>query len=266
MASFMVLLPALHKTSPGCYNQNTQQAHALAQHNSLTLHLQASHDQLRLAAAGCGNHCVTQLVPTCHKLTALAAACSSPNSPIVENNPGTHGTGQVADDTQQAFWLQGSAFASFSASYFWSKQPESVHTLPEAKTNCGGAHLWPKSNADTVVRCLLELPTTGGSESERANTAKEVKCWRCGLCNDKTGTGCPSELGAWYCDVYAINADGCGFDRAKGWGMQMARMVVSPQFEAQVVKFEVCSDPGCFDQAYEAEKLAKALPCSRKSC
>lgn len=66
--------------------------------------------------------------------------------------------------------------------------------------------------------------------------------------------------------MYVTNAVGCGFGRSKGWEMQVTQMVVNPGWAATVAKFEICNDAGCFDQAYEAQKLAKALPCSEKSC
>jgi hypothetical protein len=117
-----------------------------------------------------------------------------------------------------------------------------------------------------VVRCLLELPSGAGSESERAVKAKEVKCWRCQQCDDTAGTGCPSVQGAWYSDVHITQTEGCGFDRSKGWDFTMAEMVVNPGYTALVVKFEVCSDPGCFNEAHEEAKLANALPCNTKTC
>jgi hypothetical protein len=43
-------------------------------------------------------------------------------------------------------------------------------------------------------------------------------------------------------------------------------MLVNPHFEAQVAKFEVCNTAGCFNQAYEEQKLAKALPCNNQTC
>lgn len=33
-----------------------------------------------------------------------------------------------------------------------------------------------------------------------------------------------------------------------------------------MAKFEVCNDPGCFDQAAEAAKLARAKPCTNGKC
>jgi hypothetical protein len=133
---------------------------------------------------------------------------------------------------------------------------------PRTKSNCAGIRLRPRASTDYVVRCLLELPTSGGSEFERATKAKEVKCWRCRVCDDTKGTGCPSEQGAWNSGVYITNADGCG---SRGWDMQYMQMVVNPGWVANVIKFEVCSDTGCFDQAYEERKAAKALNCGEKT-
>jgi hypothetical protein len=133
---------------------------------------------------------------------------------------------------------------------------------PFAEQVCAGIHLL--SGSDLLVRCLLELPSGAGSENERATKAKEVKCWRCQECDDKSNTGCPSVQGAWYSDTYITQAEGCGFDRSKGWSFQMAEMWVKSRHTALVVKFEVCNDPGCFNQAHEEAKLANALTCDRR--
>jgi hypothetical protein len=57
-----------------------------------------------------------------------------------------------------------------------------------------------------IVRCELELPSTGSSEEERALKAKETKCWFCGWCDD--GKGCPSGVGKWYSDSYTTTVPG----------------------------------------------------------
>lgn len=140
---------------------------------------------------------------------------------------------------------------------------------PKPKTTCAGVRLAPTELKDAaagqVVRCLLELPSGSGSEADRAVKAKEVKCWRCGDCG-ASGMGCPSVQGSWYVDTYTSIARGCGFDASKGFEYQLAGLRVDIGNNAQVVKFEVCSDPGCFDLAYEARKLEGAKACTDKAC
>lgn len=151
-----------------------------------------------------------------------------------------------------------------------------MHKQPKPKSTCAGVRLTPAepiplpagptdAAAVQVVRCLLELPAGSGTEAGRATRGKEVKCWHCGDCG-ASGNGCPSVQGAWYTDTYTMVARGCGFDRSKGFEYQIAGMRVEPGNEAQVVKFEVCNDPGCFDQAHEAKKLAAAKSCTAKAC
>jgi hypothetical protein len=43
-------------------------------------------------------------------------------------------------------------------------------------------------------------------------------------------------------------------------------MVLNPQINALVTKFEICQNPGCFDPAYEAAKLKGAKRCVKGKC
>lgn len=127
-----------------------------------------------------------------------------------------------------------------------------------------GVRLVPTDTSSKVVRCFLELPKGEGSEYERVLKSKETKCYVCER-GDKN-TGCPSQEGAWFSDVYITQLDGCGFDRSKGFNLPLADLAVNPGYTAIVAKFEVCNDAGCFNQAYEEKKIANALPCSEQKC
>lgn len=118
--------------------------------------------------------------------------------------------------------------------------------------------------ASPVVRCELELPSSGGSEAERALKAKEGRCWNCGLCTD--GKGCPSAVGKWYSDSYTTTAQGCDFDPQKGPSYHRAGINFNPGAKVLLAKFEVCNSPGCFDAAYEKAKQQAAKPCVNAKC
>jgi hypothetical protein len=118
--------------------------------------------------------------------------------------------------------------------------------------------------ASPVIRCELELPSTGGSEAERALKAKEGKCWACGLCSD--GQGCPSAVGKWYSDSYTTVAQGCGFDAQKGPIMHRAGFNINPGAKVLLAKFEVCNSQGCFDPAVEKAKQQAAKQCVKGKC
>jgi hypothetical protein len=81
-------------------------------------------------------------------------------------------------------------------------------------------------NTSPIVRCELELPSTGGSEEERALKAKETKCWLCGRCDE--GKGCPSGVGKWYSDSYTTTVPGCEIDPAEGYQMRTAGIDINP--------------------------------------
>jgi hypothetical protein len=121
-----------------------------------------------------------------------------------------------------------------------------------------------RRDASAVVRCELELPSAGGSEAERAVRAREGKCWTCGLCN--SGTGCPSDKGKWYSDSYTTVATGCDFDVSKGYAMHRVGFNINPRTKIELAKFEVCNNPGCFDAAYEQQKLETAKTCEKGKC
>jgi len=119
-------------------------------------------------------------------------------------------------------------------------------------------------DASPVIRCELELPSTGGSEAQRAIKAKEGKCWVCSLCSD--GGGCPSAVGKWYSDSYTTKATGCDIDPQKGYEFHRAGININPQTKILLAKFEVCNSPGCFDPAVEKAKQQAAKPCVKGKC
>jgi hypothetical protein len=109
----------------------------------------------------------------------------------------------------------------------------------------------------SVTRCALQLPNDGGSEAERAARATEVNCTHCTRISE--GGGCPSQLGAWYSDSLTTNATGCGSVLATGsYEPQIPIIVVNPQSEFELAKFEVCDKPPCYNATYEAEKQSNA--------
>jgi hypothetical protein len=115
-----------------------------------------------------------------------------------------------------------------------------------------------------VVRCELQLPSGGASEVDRALRAKEVKCWKCGGCNE--GSGCPAKTGVWYSDSATFTAQGCDFDNSKGYFAPRVNIVINPKTKVLLAKFEVCNRPDCFNAAYEDAKLANARPCFSGKC
>lgn len=116
----------------------------------------------------------------------------------------------------------------------------------------------------TVVRCELQLPQGPGSEAERAVKAKEGQCYICNSC--ESGGGCPAKSGAWYSDSLLTTANGCGFDRSKGYQLQTVSIDVSAPGQIQLAKYDVCSSSSCFNQAYEAQKLKSAKACKNGKC
>jgi hypothetical protein len=121
-------------------------------------------------------------------------------------------------------------------------------------------------NATYMVRCDLELPSSGGSEAERAMRGKEVKCWTCNRCLQGTNTACPSAKGRWYSDSYTTVARGCDFVESNGYVMHRVGFHINPRTKIQLAKFEVCNSAGCFDAAYEQQKLDAAKACVNASC
>jgi hypothetical protein len=115
-----------------------------------------------------------------------------------------------------------------------------------------------------IVRCELDLPSAGGSEAERATRAKEGRCWTCGDCG--AGKGCPSAKGKWYSDSYTTVATGCDFDASKGYEMHRVGLSIGGGVTIHLAKFEVCNSSGCFDAAYEQQKLKAAKPCINGAC
>jgi hypothetical protein len=59
---------------------------------------------------------------------------------------------------------------------------------------------------------------------------------------------------------------GCDFNPAKGYDMYRAGININPHTTITLVKFEVCNSPGCFDAAYEQQKLRDAKPCLKGVC
>lgn len=118
-------------------------------------------------------------------------------------------------------------------------------------------------DASKVIRCELKLLSTGGSETERALKAKESRCWQCDLCRDDLG--CPTGIGKWYSDSFTTKARGCPKE-GEGYDYHQAGININPRTKILLAKFEVCSDPGCFDPAYEKAKQQAAKPCVKGKC
>jgi hypothetical protein len=131
-------------------------------------------------------------------------------------------------------------------------------------TNSALVHVDETLDTAAVVRCELELPSSGGSEAERAVKGKEVNCYSCGLCSE--GKGCPSAKGRWYSDSYSTVARGCDFDESNGYVMHRVGFNINPRTKIQLAKFEVCNSAGCFDAAYEQQKLNAAKACVNAKC
>jgi hypothetical protein len=147
-----------------------------------------------------------------------------------------------------------------------SEEPEIEKEAGWAGTDCTNAALVHIDeggrDASDIVRCESELPSEG--EAERAVKAKEGKCWTCGRCS--SGTGCPSDKGKWYSDSYTTVATGCDFDESKGYAMHRVGFNINPGTRIELAKFEVCNSPGCFDAAYEQQKLKTAKTCEKAKC
>lgn len=118
--------------------------------------------------------------------------------------------------------------------------------------------------ASEVVRCELQLGTSGGSEVERALAAKEGRCWQCGLCS--TGKGCPSNKGTWYSDTYTTVARGCSFDPQQGYEYHRSGININPFTKILLAKYEVCNSPGCFNAEAEQAKIKAAKACVKGKC
>lgn len=122
-------------------------------------------------------------------------------------------------------------------------------------------------SASPIIRCELELPTTGGSEVERASQGKETKCYKCGGCSaNKFPAGCPSDVGKWYSETYTTVARGCDFDPKVGYKAHMVGLHISLYIKILLAKFEVCNHPGCFDLKYEQAKQSAAKACVKGKC
>eukprot|EP00775_Hariotina_reticulata_P006222 gene6222-6459_t len=134
-----------------------------------------------------------------------------------------------------------------------------------AGTDCTYSRLFEVPSPGTpVVRCELQLPSSGGSEVDRALKAKEVKCWKCDGCG--RGGGCPAKTGVWYSDSATFTTQGCNFDASKGYAANTVGIVINPKTSVLLAKFEVCNSPNCFNAAYEDAKLANARPCVKGKC
>jgi hypothetical protein len=119
-------------------------------------------------------------------------------------------------------------------------------------------------NASRIVRCELEPPSSGGSETERALNSKEARCWICGRCTE--GKGCPNRKGVWYSDSYITAGQGCGLHQQKGYIMHRAGLNINPATKVLVAKFEVCNTPGCLNAKAEQAKLNSAKSCDKGKC
>lgn len=145
-----------------------------------------------------------------------------------------------------------------------------------AGKDCSGTmldliHAETSSKAGPTIRCELELPSGSGSEQQRATRAKEGKCWICTACPSSGETagnnfGCPSTIGQWYVDTVVTSFRGCTWDAKDGYAMERVGFNIRPGVTIEMAKFEVCNDPGCFDQAAEAAKLARAKLCWNGKC
>jgi len=123
-----------------------------------------------------------------------------------------------------------------------------------------------ESSATPVVRCELELPSGSGSEDARAVAAKETKCYICNLCMD--GGGCPATAGKWYSDTFMASSQSSCDDVRSGklTSKRWDRIHLSIGSTFKMPKFEACSDPSCFDRAYEENKLKRAIKCTNGIC
>lgn len=110
------------------------------------------------------------------------------------------------------------------------------------------------------VRCELTLPSGSGDEAARAVKAKETKCYRC----DKGK--CPSKVGVWYSDSYTKVVPGCDQKFDANYNPPKVGMIFNPGGKALIAKFEVCSNPGCFDPVYEDNKLKNAIVAEKRDC
>lgn len=149
---------------------------------------------------------------------------------------------------------------------------KTVKQTPSDK-DCASSRIWVQHatpTANPIVRCELELPSGPGSEHERAVRSKEGKCWLCNKCGavgaaPAATAGCPSAVGRWYSDTVTAEFTGCAFNPTDGYRMQ--RVGIEMRWAmVEVAKFEVCNDPGCYDPAYEAKKLANARNCAFQKC
>jgi NAD-dependent dihydropyrimidine dehydrogenase PreA subunit len=114
-----------------------------------------------------------------------------------------------------------------------------------------------------VVRCELELPSTGGTEEQRALVAREGTCWVCGFCPKK---GCPNQIGRWYSDSCTTVARGCDINEQEGYTAQRTGIEISLLTKLMLAKFEVCSSAECFNPAAEQAKQRAARACVQGKC
>eukprot|EP00878_Enallax_costatus_P000069 GHUV01000088.1.p1 GENE.GHUV01000088.1~~GHUV01000088.1.p1 ORF type:complete len:306 (+),score=51.82 GHUV01000088.1:143-1060(+) len=140
------------------------------------------------------------------------------------------------------------------------------YRLPQQYTDCSPVQLTTNGlkQQSAVVRCELQLPQGPGSEAERAVKAKEGQCYICTSC--EAGGGCPAKPGAWYSDTVLTTETGCGFDPNTGYKLQTVSLTVSAPGQIQLAKYQACSSPGCFNQAYEAAKQKAAKACKNGKC
>jgi hypothetical protein len=139
---------------------------------------------------------------------------------------------------------------------------------PSEGTNCTFAVLdrmgmATDPTASPVVRCELELPSSGGTEEQRALNAKEAICLICGSCPDK---GCPDQVGKWYSDSYTTVARGCDISEKDGYTAQRTGIEISPSTKYMLAKFEVCNTAKCFNAEAERAKQMAARACGKGKC
>lgn len=144
--------------------------------------------------------------------------------------------------------------------------------LSYAGTNCSNAgleDLGGGGNRSVVTRCELQLPETGGNETERALHAKEGRCWQCGLCSN--GKGCPNRSGVWCSDSFTTVASGCDFapkddSSHNEYAAHKVGFFINPHTKVLLAKFKACNNPGCCNATYEQEKQRTAKTCELGTC
>lgn len=122
--------------------------------------------------------------------------------------------------------------------------------------------LWQPTSP--LVRCELELPSSGGTEAERALKAREASCWICGTCPE--GKGCPNQAGKWYSDSYTTVARGCDINATEGYEAPRTGIEMDRGTKFLLAKFEVCNSAACFNPAAESAKQKAAKACINGKC